>query len=209
MESTLRQGGTDPDLRLIETMLWDGTAIPRLHLHMARLARGAQALGWDKPAVTHALQNLPTNPARLRLTHARNGQTHVETSPLPAAKPLWHLMLAPIPMQSTDPWLTLKSTHRTTYDTTRATLPAHIDEAIFANEKGEVCDGTITTLFFDAGAGLCTPPLSCGLLPGVLRADMLSRGHCVEATLMAADLPDVRLWVGNALRGLTPATFIA
>ena len=72
---------------------------------------------------------------------------------------------------------------------------------IFCNEAGEVCDGTITTLFFDRGAGLRTPPLTCGLLPGVLRAEMAPP----EEILLATDLPHVRLWVGNSLRGLMPA----
>ena len=46
-----------------------------------------------------------------------------------------------------------------------------------------------------------TPPLSCGLLPGVLRAEL----GCPEEVLRAEDLPKTRLWVGNALRGLIPA----
>ncbi len=79
-----------------------------------------------------------------------------------------------------------------------------MDEVVFLNERGEVCDGTITTLFFDRGAGLRTPPLRCGLLPGVLRAQV----NCPEEVLMAAELPAVRLWVGNALRGLCKAVWV-
>ena len=64
-------------------------------------------------------------------------------------------------------------------------------------------DGTITTVFFDRGQGLRTPPLTSGLLPGVLRAEI----GCPEEVLLAQDLPQVRLWVGNAVRGLIPAAF--
>ena len=63
------------------------------------------------------------------------------------------------------------------------------------NERGEVCDGTITTVFARSGGGLVTPPLGCGLLPGVLRGEMLARGECREAVLRAADLAG-----GRALR---------
>ena len=39
-----------------------------------------------------------------------------------------------------------------------------------ANERGEICEGTITNIFADFGDGvLMTPRLDCGLLPGVLR----------------------------------------
>ena len=108
-------------------------------------------------------------------------------------------------LSSSDPWLAIKSSNRTAYDTARATLPESLDEVIFQNERGEVCDGTITTVFFDAGDGLCTPPLSSGLLPGVLRAEMLAKDALREAVLRASDLDKVRLWVGNSLRGLIPA----
>jgi para-aminobenzoate synthetase/4-amino-4-deoxychorismate lyase len=44
-----------------------------------------------------------------------------------------------------------------------------------------------------------------GLLPGVLRAEMISGGNAVEANLSLEDLPE-QFFVGNALRGLMPAT---
>jgi 4-amino-4-deoxychorismate lyase len=89
------------------------------------------------------------------------------------------------------------------YDAARAAMADGLDEVIFLNERGEVCDGSITTLFFDRGAGMRTPPLACGLLPGVLRADL----GVAEEVLRAQDLPRVRLWVGNSLRGLMPAVW--
>ncbi len=79
---------------------------------------------------------------------------------------------------------------------------------IFLNERDEVCEGTITNVFFDLGDGLCTPPLTCGCLPGVLRADMLATGQAREAVLTAADLPRAQLRVGNSLRGLIAATLL-
>ena len=90
------------------------------------------------------------------------------------------------------------------YDRARAALPDGIGEMLFCNDRGEMCEGSITTLFFDAGHGLCTPPLSCGLLPGILRAEMLGQG-CREVVLPQAALPDVRIWLGNSLRGMIPA----
>ena len=209
MESAFRQGDlTDPDLRLIETLGWDGTTFPRIGLHMARLAGAAARLGWpcEPPQVVRALQGAaPAFPARMRLTLGASGHVEVQTAPLPAASRFWSVSLATQRLDPDDPWLTLKSTRRAVYDGARATLPPGTDEVILANDRGEVCDGTITTVFFDAGRGLCTPPLTAGLLPGVLRAEMLASGQCREAGLMASDLPHVCLWVGNSLRGLIPA----
>jgi len=200
VESALRHG-IEPGLRLIETLRWDGRSFPRLALHLARLHRSAAHLGWPCQGAAAALFHAAAQPARVRLTLAAAGRIEVTTAPLPPDAALWHVGLADARLCSTDPWLTLKSTRRPAYDTARATLPPGLDEVIFLNERGEVCDGTITTVFFDRGQGLRTPPLSAGLLPGVLRTAL----NPVEEVLRPADLPQVRLWLGNSLRGLIPA----
>ena len=194
-----------PGLKLIETLLWDGAAYPRLPLHLARLARSAATFGFacDAQAVT-ALLPRPEGAARVRLTLDASGP-EVTMAPLPPAAAQWRLALASERLSSADPFLRHKTTHRSLYDEARAQLPPGIDELLFANEQGELCEGTITNLFFDRGQGLRTPPLAAGLLPGVLRTELA----CPEETLLISDLPHVRLWVGNALRGLIPAHFIA
>jgi 4-amino-4-deoxychorismate lyase len=207
VESALRKGGRQPGLKLIETMHWDGTAIPRLPRHLARLWQGAATLGWHPPKALVGLvlhHTRPIGPARLRLTLDRQGHPAVEVLPLPAPKPLWYVGIATSGLRSDDPWLRVKSTNRAVYDEARAALPEGLDEVIFRNERGEVCDGSITTVFFDRGQGMRTPPLTSGLLPGVLRAELA----CPEEVLRADELPHVRLWVGNALRGLIPAVWV-
>ena len=208
MESALRGSPdlTDPALRLIETMLWNGVAFPRWPLHMARMARSAAVFGWPFDTAQAALVSrgpLGAAPARLRLTLDAGGTLRAEAAPLPPAKADWRVGLAPGRLSSCDPWLRHKTTRRAIYDAARAALPEGLDEVLFLNERGEVCDGTITTVFFDRGQGMRTPPLACGLLPGVLRAEL----SCPEEVLRADDLPRVRLWVGNALRGLSPAVW--
>lgn len=200
MESALREGGGEPGLRLIETLFWDGARAPRWALHQARLRRSAGMLGWGCPEVC---PTGPDHPARLRLTLDRDGAVEWTVAALPAAQAEWRVGLAAEPLRSDDPWLRVKSTNRLAYDRARAALPDGLDEMIFLNERGEVCEGTITSLFFDRGQGMRTPPLTCGLLPGVLRAEL----GCPEEVLRADELSRVRLWVGNALRGLIPATF--
>ena len=200
MESALREGGGEPGLKLIETVLWDGTRAPRWPLHDQRLRRSAALLGWSCPEVAPAG---PSHPARLRLTLDRDGWIEVTQAALPPARAEWRLALAGARLDADDPWLRIKTSRRAAYDAARAALPEGIDEAIFLNQRGEVCEGTITTLFFDRGQGMRTPPLSSGLLPGVLRADLA----CPEEVLRAEDLPKLRLWVGNALRGLILSVF--
>lgn len=207
MESALREGGREPGLKLIETLLWDGFGLSRVRLHLARLEKSAQRLGWscDVEAARVALHNAVEyqHPARLRLTLDATGKLEVQAFGLPPPQAEWRVALAKTTISSGDPWLSVKSTRRGVYDAARAALPDAVDEVLFLNERGEVCEGTITNVFFDRGKGLRTPPLSCGLLPGVLRSDLA----CTKELLFPEHLPHVRLWVGNSLRGLIPAFY--
>jgi len=170
------------------------------------MARGAAALGWgfDAAGFEAAVDVDPAAGLRLRLTLDAAGRFEVAQAALPEGRPEWRLALAKARLRSDDPWLAVKSTNRVVYDTARAALPEGVEEVVFLNERGEVCDGSITTVFFDRGQGMRTPPLSSGLLPGVLRAEL----GCPEEVLLAQDLPHVRLWVGNALRGLIGAVWV-
>lgn len=199
-----RGGGVRP--RLIETLAWDGTAPVREARHLGRLLRSAGLLGYpcDPGAVARALREGRGGPARLRLTLGPGGEVAVEEGPLPAPAALWRVAVHPERVRSDDPWLRVKSTERALYDAARAALPPGVDEWVFLNERGEVAEGAITTVFFDRGEGWRTPPLASGCLPGVLREERLEAG-CREEALLGRDLGAVRLAVGNALRGLVPA----
>lgn len=149
---------------------------------------------------------MPAGPARMRLL-SEGGRFTVTAAPLPPVRAEWRVAVSPHRLCPDDPWLGVKSTRRTLYDRTRAGLPGGVEEMIFLNARDEVCEGTITNLFFDAGEGLRTPPLASGLLPGILRQVLIAEG-CREQVLPAADLEKVRLFVGNSLRGLIPARHV-
>ncbi len=207
MESPLCPPGT----RLIETLLWDGTTLVRRERHLARARASAAALGfrWDEETVRAALTGARgPAPLRVRLTFGRDGDVEMTTAPLPPTAAEWRVTLASDRLDPADPFLRHKTTQCARYDTARAALPEGIDEVIFANSRDEICEGTITNVFFDRGDGLCTPPLASGVLPGVLRAELIATGSCREAPLPVTDLAHVRLWVGNSLRGLIRAQFV-
>lgn len=169
------------------------------------MARGAAALGWgfDLVGFDRMVEVDPAQGLRLRLTLDAEGRFECTQAPLPEARAPCRLALSHERLASQDPWLRVKSTNRAPYDAARAALPEGVDEVILRNERDEVCDGSITTLFFDRGEGMRTPPVASGLLPGVLRAELA----CPEEVLMVQDLPRVRLWVGNSLRGLIEAVW--
>jgi 4-amino-4-deoxychorismate lyase len=205
------------DLRVIETLRYDpevdsGGGFCRLARHLDRAGRTCRRLRipFERAACEAALQAAaPPGPARCRLTIDRAGRPEVAVSALEPAPNLWRVMVSATRIASGDPWLAVKTTERRLYDETRAGLPPDIDEAIFLNEAGEVCEGTITNVFARFGEQLVTSPLSCGLLPGILREEMLETGAAVERAFGLEELRGAEaFFVGNSLRGLTRAELV-
>ncbi len=63
-------------------------------------------------------------------------------------------------------------------------------EAIFANTRGELCEGTGSNIVIGVGGRLVTPPLSSGCLAGVTRALVLTCADVAEATLSIGALAE-------------------
>nr|WP_162623865.1 aminotransferase class IV family protein [Paracoccus saliphilus] len=205
--------GPFPDgLTVFETMRreTDGR-IALWPLHLARLRRGCAAVGFplDEALVQDALSRLPAGQLlRARLAIDGEGGIQMTHAPLPPNPSVWQVVLSDQRLRADDPWLSIKSSHRPIYDSVRQALPPGVDEALLLNQAGDLCEGTITSVFLERGGMLLTPPLACGLLPGVLRQSLLKQGRAQEARMKLADLEEGALYCGNALRGLIPARLI-
>jgi 4-amino-4-deoxychorismate lyase len=142
---------------------------------------------------------------RVRLTLGVRGDTQVEAAPftpLPEGT-VWRFRLAGTRVSSGDPRVHHKTTARAFYDEALAAA-APCDEVIFLNERGEVTEGSRTNVFLERNGVWLTPPLTCGLLDGCLRRELIENGpqRVVEQVLRADDLDSGQVWFGNALRGL-------
>lgn len=204
---------------LIETLRWEPeSGFLRGDRHLARLAASAEALGFafDLTAVRQALAKAATGdtPLRVRLALSQDGKVGVTTQAFAPLSPdtRWVLCIATLRLASTDTLLRHKTTRRQAYDAARAEFARDTaDEVVLLNEAGEVCEGTITSLFLDTGDGgpLRTPALACGLLAGVLRGELIEKGEAVEANLTIDDLASAsKIFVGNSLRGLIAARLV-
>lgn len=214
-ESPLRDGD-GAGFELIETLRWEpGAGFVRLDRHLARLYASAAELDFacDPGKVGETLAGAVGRQGgalRMRLVLSRNGDASASAQPYEplAADRVWKLRLARIRLDSTDTLLRHKTSRRHTYTRARAEYLIHqADEVLLANERGELCEGTITNLFADFGDGvLLTPRIDCGLLPGVLRGELLDTGKAEEAVFNFDHLKSAKaVFAGNSLRGLIPA----
>ncbi|MBU2865543.1 aminotransferase class IV family protein [Pacificibacter marinus] len=210
---SLSQTNTPQEFRVIETLGWSAqTGAQRLDRHLVRMSGTCAALGisFPKEQLLFLINDVSSDhDLRIRLTVDRDGQGALEQWPLAKTADHWTVAIADQRVDSADRWLGHKTTMRALYDTARGNLPAGIDEWIFLNERGEVCEGTITNLFVQDGDRLLTPPRTSGLLPGILRAELLDLGRAVEADLTVSELERAdAIFCGNALRGLIKSTLI-
>lgn len=198
-------------LEVIETLGFSPDAgFARLALHVDRCEATCARLQFpfDRAAVLLALgEAVADAPARVRLTVDALGLVAVTAAGLAEAACLWRVGIADERLRSDDPWLQVKTTQRGVYDRARSALPDGIDEMIFLNERDEVCEGTITNIFVERDDVLVTPPMASGLLPGVLRQELLESGKASEGVLGLNDLAG-GFYVGNSLRGMIKAHLV-
>lgn len=200
---------------LIETMRFEpGSGILRERLHAARFRNSARKLGYSghEIAWAAALDEAETidRTTRLRLELFSDGRFDIATVPFTPqdASTVWKVRIARLSrLDSTQPLLRHKTSLRGVYDAARAEYPRdEADEVLLLNDRGELCEGAITSLFVEADDGtLLTPPLSSGCLAGVLRTSLLCARKARVAWLLPSDLEGRAFFVGNSLRGLIRA----
>lgn len=203
-------GLTAPQCDLIETMRFEPeSGIALLEGHLARMKASAAALGFafDRHALRNQIQALCFEldaPAKVRLLVSRSGASALETAPLPPALPEPVKVVAlPHPLDPSDWRLMHKTSDRGFYEDALEAAREHgAAEAVLVRADGFITEGSWTSVFVDGPDGvLLTPPLTHGLLPGVLREQLLAEGRAREAALTLDDLAE-GFWLGNALRGL-------
>lgn len=194
---------------LIETMAFDpDDGLRRVDAHIARLQASARCFGFpfDRHGARNELQAATFRlrvPSRVRLLLSPTGAIAIETAPAPAHpdEPV-AVTIMPLPVSPGDFRLRHKTTARAFYDDARRAQAGF--EVLFTDGAGFLTEGSFTHVFARKAGVLTTPPLARGLLPGVLRAEMLARGEVVEGDITPEDLRG-GFFIGNAVRGLIAA----
>ncbi len=207
LESTVRSRNNHA-FGLIETLRYEPEAgCIRATRHLDRMADSARHFqrAFDREEAAHMLAGIASDGLlRVRLFLDQHGQLTCTTYNFTpsSADAVWNVAIAKVRLNSADAMLAHKTSRRDAYEMARAEFSAdEADEVLMENERGFVCEGTITSLFVRQGEKLITPRLSHGLLRGVLRQELLDNGTAVEGDLMRDDLVGAEIFVGNSLRG--------
>ena len=206
---------SQPPADIIETCLWtpkDG--IVRGKAHKARMMKSAKALGYPfSPAQYDALIDgikAKETSQHIRITLSAEGDLNLSQKYFVSLdRP--KIMVSPHKLSKQVQYSKHKISRRNFYDEERERLKAltGIDEVIFLNESGKLCEGSFTSIFIEKDGKLLTPALKTGILPGVLRAELLRSKKARTADLTEDDLLGAKnIYIGNSMRGLMPAALI-
>ncbi len=200
---------------LLETLALEGGQLRHATDHLQRLAGAAAHFGysWDAAQVQHGLNELaqahPTGLWRVRLLLNAQGESRAEAFVMDPSPKQVRLQLADRPLiDAHGEFVRFKTTRRAHYDAFTPTQPGVFDTVLW-NAEGEITECTRGNVAMLLDGRWVTPPLACGLLPGVGRALALSEGRLTETVVRVEDLPRVQGWVFvNSLRGWMAAEMV-
>jgi len=139
---------------------------------------------------------------------ARDGSIRVEDMALVEQPAPLKVVVAHEPIDSAQVWLYHKTTHRAIYEQARAQASGY-DEVILWNRARQITEATTANVVADVGGARVTPPVSCGLLPGTFREELLARGEIQEGALTIDDLRTAsQVWLINSVHEWREASVV-
>lgn len=207
-----------PSFQLLESLLWDGD-YHRLHQHLERLKSSVEYFSFacNEDEVLSALEQnqrqLRAGSAyKVRLLLHHDGTISVENIPLVPQSARGTVILSPSRVSSQDRFLYHKTTHRDLYERLHAEArqQGH-EDVLFLNQRGELTESAHNNVFVEICNRLFTPPVDCGLLPGVFRRHILeNEPRAAERTLTSNDLRAAdAIHLCNSVRGLRQVDLLA
>lgn len=204
--------GSDPELELLETLLWRaGEGYRLLERHLDRLAVSAEYFGFrlSRERVVRELDRLATALDRdgvsqrvVRLLAGNDGELKLDTRSLDGPhEHRWRLALATRPVDERDRFLFHKTTRREVYDRARAAAPGY-DDVLLWNAAGDLTESTRANVAVRRDGTWTTPPVEAGLLAGCERQERVERAELQVGPVPVTELEraeDVALL--NSVRG--------
>ena len=204
------------EFQLLETLRWSPAEGYFLRArHLERLRSSARHFGYRydeariEAALAEAAGRLGPGEHRIRLRLFSDGGAACDSAPLePGDGSPLRVRLALRPIARRDPFILNKTTRRDHYEAARAPFP-DADDVILHNEAGEVTESCIANVVILREGRLVTPPLSCGLLAGTFRAELLERGKIREERVTIGELRSAeKIFLVNSVRSWREALLL-
>ncbi|MCF7917340.1 MAG: aminodeoxychorismate synthase component I, partial [Candidatus Omnitrophica bacterium] len=202
--------------KLIETILWSkDKGFWLLDLHLMRLKNSSAYFSFPfyQDKIKKELEKKvkgKKKDIKIRLSVNSKGKIDSSATRLEKMRQPIKIKINSQKINPDDIFLYHKTTNRNFYERERKKAEKEgFFETIFLNKFKEVTEGTITNIFLEKKKKLFTPPISCGLLGGVLRKHLIKEKKAFEKKLYLKDLKEAdKIYIGNSVRGLLKANLI-
>ena len=202
-----------PPFSLLETLKWEpSVGYILLERHLKRLKESAEYFSYPfrRDEILNLLirqsSRFPGRHQRVRLLLKESGELSCEEKDyyLPAC---WTLTAAAEAVDSRNPFLYHKTSNREVYEKQKALHP-ETDDVLLWNERGEITESCIANVVVVLKGEHLTPPVSCGLLAGTYRQELLENAKIKERVLTLEDLKQAeRIYLINSVRGVQEVVF--
>ena len=192
---------TPVEFQLFESILLEDGDYFLLPEHLERLKDSAEYFGFRfvGTRINADLQRIKTECGsfKVRLTLWKDGHIESRMTRIELLDDMKPVALATEPVDSSDLFLFHKTTRRRSGD-----------DVIFWNERGEVTESSIANLVVSIDGELFTPPVECGLLPGIFRNHLLAEGKIRERVITIQEFRNVsEFFLINSVRKWTRGSF--
>jgi len=171
---------TPVEFQLFESILLENGEYFLLPEHLKRLSESAAYFGFET-RIDADLERIAADNKngsfKVKLTLWRDGRIETQVTPIESLPEVKSVTLAEEPVDSSDRFLF----HKTT-------LRRGGDDVIFWNERREITESSIANIVVPIDGELFTPPIECGLLPGVFRNHLLAEGKIKERIITIEEL---------------------
>lgn len=204
------------ELALFETILWRNGRLVYLRDHLRRLRCSAETFdfSWDEQAARCALSAIQKRLQekehyRCQLFLHPPGHFSWNVFALEKKATTTEIHLARLAPDIPHCFLRHKTTYRPWYQEAMQKIARdECYDIVFYDAQQYITEGARTNVFLEKNGRMYTPPLSRGVLPGILRARLLRRGTCKEKEITRAMLKKAdAIYCGNSVRGLQKVTF--
>jgi len=207
--------------RLIETMLWSGNKKDKftkhgyflLNEHIKRLKESASYFGfsYNENEILRKLLKLKERfnkkeRYKVRLLLSYNGKIVLTSTKIYLLNDKNRIILSSYKTNPEDKFLYHKTTRRKLYNSEykKYHQMGYLD-VLFENKYGEITETSRGNIFIKIGKKYFTPPVKCGLLPGVYREYFIKllKKNIVEKILTKQDIINAdKIFVTNSVIGI-------
>ncbi len=184
--SFLKQG----QYELIETMRLEDGDVKRLDYHSSRLNKSAAHFNFEpadfKPAITSYIEEneLLSGVYKLRATLSRDGFLNISHAVLEENNQPMTAVLAKAPIQGAPDFIVHKTTVRHQYHG----KTNDSDVVLYYNDNLDITEFNIGSIVIKEAGEFYTPPLSAGILNGVMRQFLIDEKIITEKNITLNDL---------------------